>query len=300
MTTPASPLIRFLQFLGKVKFTTFLLLAGVVIMTVGTILESRGSREIAWDAVYGTAWFDLFLFLIGINLIIAVVNRIPIQRAQWPFVLTHFAIVLLLLGAWISRTYGYEGRLFIYEGSEENRLYLDGSEVQVRWTPSAGAEAVEATFPLSKRELQRNRTLQEEGANGPGIQIAEYIAQGVTRFELGAGGPQDPPGVEFTIISGDQQYRQWLIAGDPSFGRRDFRVVEVDSRQLDSSGDRRSLIGAGATLEVTPRGGSDAIQIPLPLKVGAEIPIGPGLVAQVDTYFENVLEVDGVLSEGAT
>jgi len=139
MTTPRSPLIRFIQFLGKVKFTTVLLLGGAVIMTIGTILESRGSREIAWDAVYGTAWFDLFLFLIGINLIIAVVNRIPIQRTQWPFVLTHFAIVLLLLGAWISRTYGYEGRMFIYEGSQENRIFLDGSQVQVRWTPSAGA-----------------------------------------------------------------------------------------------------------------------------------------------------------------
>ena len=70
--------IRFLQFLGKVQFTTFLLLGGAVIMTVGTIIESRGSREVAWDAVYGTAWFDLFLFLIGINLIIAVIKDVDV------------------------------------------------------------------------------------------------------------------------------------------------------------------------------------------------------------------------------
>ncbi len=303
MTTPKSPLIRFLQFLGKVKFTTVLLLGGAVIMTIGTILESRGSREIAWDAVYGTAWFDLFLFLIGINLIIAVVNRFPIQRAQWPFVLTHFAIVLLLLGAWISRTYGYEGRMFIYEGSQENRIFLDGSQVQVRWTPSAGAnsggEAVELSFPLSKQDLLAKRTLSEEGENGPGIRIAEYIPDGVTQFELREGSAEDPPGVEFTVTSGEQQVQQWLIAGDPRFGRQDLRSVEVEFRQL-ASGDRRALIGAGATLSVTPRAGSEAIPIPLPAEIGAEIPIGPGLVAWVQTYFENVVEVEGHLAEGAT
>jgi cytochrome c-type biogenesis protein CcsB len=300
MTTPKSPLIRFLQFLGKVKFTTFLLLGGVVIMTIGTIIESRGSREIAWDAVYGTAWFDLFLFLIGINLIIAVVNRIPIQRAQWPFVLTHFAIVILLLGAWISRTYGYEGRMFIYEGNQENRIFLDGSQLQLRWSPSSGGEAVEVTLPLAKRDLLAKRVIREEDENGPGIRVAEYIPDGVAQFELREGSAGDPPGVEFTVTSGEQQIRQWLIAGDPSFGRRDLTSVEIDSRQLESGADRRALIGAGATLRVAARGGSEAVQIPLPAKVGAEVPIGPELVAHVQAYFENALVVDGKPTEGAT
>ena len=177
MNRPKTPLIRWLQFLGKVEFTTFLLLGGAVIMTVGTVLESRGSREIAWDAVYGTAWFDVFLFLIGINLVIAVVNRIPIRRHQWPFVLTHFAIVLLLFGAWISRTYGFEGRMFIYEGSQENSIFLDSSEIQVRWTPSPGTtpggEIVEANFPLPLRGELAERTLREEDPSGPSIRIAE-------------------------------------------------------------------------------------------------------------------------------
>jgi hypothetical protein len=118
MATPKTPIIRWLQFLGKVQFTTVLLLGGVLIMTVGTILESRESREIAWSAVYGTAWFDAFLFLIAINLIIAVINRIPIRRHQWPFVLTHFAIyasveLAIVAAAWFrygnAKTLSSEG-----------------------------------------------------------------------------------------------------------------------------------------------------------------------------------------------
>jgi hypothetical protein len=157
MTASKSPLVRFVQFLGKVKFTTVLLLGGAVIMTVGTIVESRESREVAWSAIYGTLWFDVFLLLIGVNLVVAVVNRIPIQRHQWPFVVTHFSIVTLLVGAWISTTFGYEGRLVVTEGSEESRLLLDTSEIRTRWLPGAhGSDpghthdgGVEAVFPVT-------------------------------------------------------------------------------------------------------------------------------------------------------
>jgi len=238
MKTPKTPLIRWLQFLGKVQFTTVLLLGGAIIMTAGTVLESRGSREIAWAAVYGTAWFDVFLFLIGVNLIVAVINRIPIRRQQWPFVLTHFAIVVLLVGAWISRTWGFEGRLFIDEGSREQRLYLDASEIRTRWTPppdtTAGGEVVEARFALPPHRPWADRVLREEDERGPGIRIAEYIPDGVLEYELREAGPPNPAGVEFLLTSGQQQLRSWLIADDPSYARRDLGALEVELRQMDS------------------------------------------------------------------
>jgi cytochrome c-type biogenesis protein CcsB len=304
MTTPKSPFIRWFQFLGKVQFTTFLLLGGVVIMAIGTVLESRGSREIAWDAVYGTAWFDLFLFLIAINLVIAVINRFPIRRHQWPFVLTHFAIVILLAGAWISRTYGFEGRMFIYEGDRENSIFLDDSEIQIRWTPSSGTasggEVIEANFPLPQRGELAERILKEEGEGSPSIRIAEYIPDGVAKFELREGGAEDPPGIEFTLSSGEQQLQQWLIAGDPRFGRQDLRALEVEFRRIESSGVSGAPIGAGTTVRIALRDGSEAIPIPLPASVGVEVPIGTGLVARVQKYFERALVVDGKLSEGVT
>ncbi len=80
MPKSASPLIRLLRFLGKVQFTMVLLLGGVVIMTVGTILESRESREVAQSLVYGAVWFDVFLFLIAANLAIAVISAAFLRR----------------------------------------------------------------------------------------------------------------------------------------------------------------------------------------------------------------------------
>jgi len=235
MTALPTPFTRFLRFLGKVQFTTFLLLGGVVIMTIGTILESRGSREIAWSAVYGTAWFDAFLFLIGVNLLVAVINRFPIRRHQWPFVLTHFAIVILLAGAWVSHSFGFEGRMLILEGSEESRLFLDASEIRVRWDGAADASSeggiVETSFPLPQNGSFAGRILQEGGEGRPGIRVAEYIPDGTLSVELREGPTGGPPGIEFVVSGGEQSVRRWLIAGDPRFARADLGPVEVEFRR---------------------------------------------------------------------
>jgi len=304
MSTPKSTLIRWFQFLGKVQFTTFLLLGGAVIMTIGTILESRGSREIAWSAVYGTAWFDVFLFLIGINLIIAVINRIPIRRQQWPFVLTHFAIVILLAGAWISRTYGFEGRLIVDEGSRENQLVLDESQIDLRWTPAQGTRSADAivqtSFPLPRRGSWVDRVLRAQDASGPGIRIADYVPDGVLDYELREGDSADPPGIEFTVSSGQQSLQQWMIAGDPKFGRLDLRALEVEFRRLEPGARPAEASGATATVRIAPGDGAEPVEISLPAQLGAEVPIGHGLVAQVEAYFEHAFVVDGKLTEVAS
>ena len=189
MPNSASSPVRFLRFLGKVEFTMALLLGGAVIMTAGTILESREGREVARSLVYGAAWFDVFLLLIALNLTTAVVNRIPIKRHQWSFVLVHFSIVLLLAGAWVSRTFGYEGRMAIHEGGEESRLSLDSSEIRARWNAGTTEDwDVEATFPLPQALRHTGRRLQEEGERRPGIRIVDYTRDGIASAGLGEAG----------------------------------------------------------------------------------------------------------------
>jgi cytochrome c-type biogenesis protein CcsB len=302
MTAAWSPLTRLLRFLGKVQFTTILLLSGVAIMTLGTVIESRGSRETAWSAVYGTLWFDLFLFLIGVNLVIAVVNRIPIRRHQWPFVVTHAAIVILLVGAWISQTYGYEGRLVIYEGEEENRLLLDDSEIRVRWLKGADAsEAGEVAFPLPRSTRLAGRTLRAPSPGTPGIRIAEYLPDGTVSVALREGAANQPPGIEFLLASGEQHARAWLIADDPRFARRDLGPVEVEFRRAAPGELLGNAVGAGeivdARVHVSPLDGGAAIHIPLPEDIGEEVPCGPGVVARVREYFLRARVVGGELRE---
>jgi hypothetical protein len=312
MTAARSPFVRFIQFLGKVQFTTVLLLGGAVIMILGTIVESRESREAAWTAVYGTLWFDIFLLLLGVNLILAVINRIPIQRHHWPFVLTHFAIVLLLAGAWISRTFGYEGRLVIYEGSQEDRLLMDGLEIRTLWqtgtedsgTRGADSPSVQATFPLVSNRRLAGHVLQEEGEGRPEIRIVDQVANGVASMEMTGAGVGGSPGVEFVVSRGHEQVRQWLILGDHDHGRIDLGVIEMAFRRAELE-DLLADQPAGAQppaaeLLVTPADGGAPVRIPLPAGLGQAVECGPALIAEVQQFFLRARIVDGKLSEVAS
>jgi cytochrome c biogenesis factor len=44
-------------------------------------------------------------------------------------VVVHASIILLMLGAWISRHYGYEGQLRVYEGQGSSDLHLYDKEI---------------------------------------------------------------------------------------------------------------------------------------------------------------------------
>jgi hypothetical protein len=297
MTASNSLLARGLRFLGRVQFTTLLLVAGVIIMTAGTIVESRQGREFAWFAIYGTLWFDAFLLLIGVNLVVAVVNRIPIQRHQWPFVVTHFAIVLLLAGAWISRSFGYEGRLVIYEGSTESQLVLDTSEVRARWVAPGDSEpGPEQVFPLPAYRRLDGRVLAPEGPGRPGLRIAEYEPVGVSSLEPRHGIPGGVPGVVLTLSSGEEQVERWLLADHPEHGRRDVGPAEIEMRRV-GAGVAAAGPGEGSAVLVAPGGGLPLLRIPVPAALGSEQPLGDGRVAVVKRYLERARMQSGALVE---
>jgi hypothetical protein len=272
-------------------------------------VESRESRELVWSTAYGTLWFDLFLFLTGVNLIVAVINRIPIRPGQWPFVVTHFSIVLLLTGAWISATFGYAGRMVISEGGRESQLFLDASEIHTRWyvdddASGARAATVDAAFLLPQGQSLAGRLLQEPTEGRPELRIAEYLPDGEVAVELREGGRSGVPGVEFRLGSPEQEVRDWLLAGDPRFGRKDLGPLEVEFRVVDSG---EALVGveevaaasdASVLISVDPEG--VPVRIPVPASVGREVPCGRGVVARVGRYLLRARMVEGKLVDVAS
>lgn len=209
-----------------------LLLGGAAIMTVGTLIESRDTRDAAWSAIYGTPWFDFFLFLIGVNLAVAVINRIPIQRHQWPFVLTHFAIVVLLAGAWISRSFGYEGRMVIFEGERQNQLLLDSLEVRTRWLDGRSAQSPggETTvgYALPRGSEIAALQLRAEGGGHPGVRIIEFVPEGAAAMHIAPGRRDGRAYVRIEARLDGKRDRRWLARGSShTFTFPEGRALEV-------------------------------------------------------------------------
>ena len=106
------PVIRFL---GSLRFAVFLIASLALILSASTILESVYGTPFAQKNFYAAHWFDFFLALVWINIFCAALTRYPFQKHHAGFVITHSGILLLLAGAFLSRAWGNEGQMTLYE-----------------------------------------------------------------------------------------------------------------------------------------------------------------------------------------
>ena len=301
MLSESRPHRRLFRFLGSVQLAMILLLMGVVVMALGTILESRDGAEVARAVVYGSLWFDAYLFLIAVNLAMAVVNRIPIKRHQISFVVTHAAIILILVGAWTSRTFGYEGRLFVTEGGQSAEIILSESEVFLGGPHHAGHEhlhgVTDQAFPLPQKLSLTGVALQEENAGNPALKIVEHFPLGRVATSLVEGGHDAPPGLQLRMMSGERTSEFWLLAGSPKHERRNLGHYNVELVQADSPQELAEQLKpaprAPVVVRIEPKSGEPVISVLLPGQLNKDVDCGDGVVARVTRYFESARVADG-------
>lgn len=122
---------QLLKKLGSLSFTVWLSVLLMLILIVSTVLESIYGTAFAQKTFYQTRWFDFFLSLLCVNIICATILRFPIRKCQIGFLITHIGIVGLLVGALITRVFGIDGQLMVFEGKSANQLSMGGYQLDV-------------------------------------------------------------------------------------------------------------------------------------------------------------------------
>jgi cytochrome c-type biogenesis protein CcsB len=116
-------MMKYLKFLFSPMLMGFLFLAFAMSMAVATFIENDFGSPVAYSMVYGTKWFELILFLLAVNLIGQLIIYKLFRRAKLPTALFHLSFLLLIIGAGITRYFGWEGTMHIREGEEQTECY---------------------------------------------------------------------------------------------------------------------------------------------------------------------------------
>jgi cytochrome c-type biogenesis protein CcsB len=107
-----------------------LLFAGSI--AVATFLENDYGTASAQKLVYKSTWFEVLLWLFSLTIIANIVKFRMLQQKKWALVLFHSAIIIILIGAGITRYLGYEGIMRIREGSSSNTFISSESYLKFR------------------------------------------------------------------------------------------------------------------------------------------------------------------------
>ncbi|MDZ7775051.1 MAG: cytochrome c biogenesis protein ResB [Bacteroidales bacterium] len=110
------------QFLFSMQLMGILILIFAVAIGVATFIENDFGTSTARLLVYEAIWFEILLALLVVNMIGSFVKYRVLKKSKWSVITFHFSFVVILLGAAITRYYGYEGSMHIRENDTVNTI----------------------------------------------------------------------------------------------------------------------------------------------------------------------------------
>jgi len=96
-------------------------------LAAGTIVESQRGHGAAVELVYGSWWFMSLLALMAVNLSASLARRVPF-KGRGAFALVHFALLLIMAGAGMTRFCSVEGTLLLWEGQGGAAIVQHGAD----------------------------------------------------------------------------------------------------------------------------------------------------------------------------
>jgi len=120
--------------------------------------SSATGRAAAYDLVYDALWFNMVLVVLFVNLLLNLVRRCNRGRPAAGFLLLHIGILVILIGAGITRWFGFEGYLHIREG-ESNRVVSSADTYARLRAGDLEAELPVRLYRSGEQRLSRRFTL---------------------------------------------------------------------------------------------------------------------------------------------
>lgn len=110
--------------LSKILFSYWITFILLILLGLGagvaTIIENDFGTSTAQIWVYSSLWYEIVLILTIINMIGAMyITKMIKNKAKFIF---HLSFIVILIGAGLTRYYGYEGIMHIKEGQTTNKM----------------------------------------------------------------------------------------------------------------------------------------------------------------------------------
>lgn len=108
--------------LFSMKAMTVALILFLLAIAIATFLESGGTVQTSKLWVYNNFWFELLLVFLTLNLIANIFRYKMWNRDKIAMFTFHISFIVIMIGAGVTRYFGFEGTMPIREGQSSNRI----------------------------------------------------------------------------------------------------------------------------------------------------------------------------------
>lgn len=179
------------------------ILCFAVAIAAATFIENDFGTSAAQKVVYKSWWFTTLLALFSATLVVNIYRFRMIPQKKWALMTFHIAMIVILIGAAVTRYFGFEGIMHIRENHSSNSFLSSDTYLQFR--ASKDGKAYEFNEPVLFASLGNNDWEQayQIGNDLVNIRVLDFIPNPVQVLETTTGG--DPT---IKIVLGGSEGRE--------------------------------------------------------------------------------------------
>jgi cytochrome c-type biogenesis protein CcsB len=114
------------------KSSIIILCIFFVVNVTATFIENSYDTFTAQSLIYRSKWFEVILVLLVLNFIGNIKKYNLLLKEKAASLLLHLAFIMLILGAGVTRYFGFEADMHIREGNSSNIIYSSDPYFQVK------------------------------------------------------------------------------------------------------------------------------------------------------------------------
>jgi|GEM_PF-2389268 len=277
---------RLLKVLSSLGLGVTLLFLLAIILAFATKFESSTSTHLVQAYVYKTFWFDLLMGLFGLNLTLATWNLRPWRLRHLGVITIHASLLIILVGAWITRHYGFEGTLALDEGQTSDFITMRDMVINV-YDPANPDNPLQS-FPTNLADSPPQEFMNEVfEVPGGSFTMDRFYTDAEDTMVVKEDGPMENPGLHAVFSSSMFKEQIWLFPRRPGEDRQDFngllRFEAVEYPDVATWQAALTTSGSGK-LGFTMGGARKEVALPAP---GQTVELGGGLSLALVRVFRN-------------
>ena len=144
-------------------------------IAIATFIENDFGTSAAQKVIFKSWWFELLLALFGITIIMNIFKFRMIAQKKWALLLFHGAIIIILLGAGITRYFSFEGMMHIRENDAVSSFL--SSNAFLKFKVSKDGQTYNFDEPVLFASMGNNHWSESYSIGGDliDIEVKEFI-----------------------------------------------------------------------------------------------------------------------------
>ncbi len=114
---------KFLKALFSMKMMVLAIIVFFLAIAIATFLESIFDIQTAKLYIYNAVWFEILLVFLALDLIANIIRYKMVRAEKIAMLSFHLSFIIILIGAGVTRYFGFEGLMLIREGQSVNFIY---------------------------------------------------------------------------------------------------------------------------------------------------------------------------------